>query len=182
MRNGDWIQTYTGRAFWPLDPCDYEVNIVDIAHALAMQCRFGGHCVQFYSVAEHSVNIATELARLGQPAEVCLWGLLHDASEAYLVDLPRPVKKNVPEYSAIEKRVMACVCRVYGLDTQEPGIVKEIDRRMLATEAKQLMRCPPMQWESPAEPLPIRIECWSPGIAKNKFLELFQQLSLEMLK
>ena len=87
-RVGDWIQTMSGVIFYPLDPRPEEIRIEDIAHALSHQCRFAGHCREFYSVAEHSVRVSREL-----PQEFMLWGLLHDASEAYLVDLPRPIKR-----------------------------------------------------------------------------------------
>jgi uncharacterized protein len=87
-RTGDWIQTYTGKQFWPLSPLPEDIVIEDIAHALSMQCRFGGHVRTFYSVAQHSVHVSL----LVEP-QYALWGLLHDAAEAYLVDLPRPIKK-----------------------------------------------------------------------------------------
>jgi hypothetical protein len=76
-RRGDWMQTFTGRRFWPLDPRGEDVLIEDIAHALSLLTRYGGHCTRFYSVAEHSVL----LARAATP-ENALWLLLHDASEA----------------------------------------------------------------------------------------------------
>lgn len=68
-RRGDWIQTFTGRRFWPLDPRPEDVCIEDIAHALSLKCRFGGHCTRFYSVAEHSVHVSNYV-----PAEFALWG------------------------------------------------------------------------------------------------------------
>lgn len=102
---GDWIQTYSGRAFYPLAPYPQDVCIEDIAHALSQLCRFGGHCRRFYSVAEHSVL----LSRVVVP-EFQLWALLHDASEAYLVDVPRPIKKQLPAYVEAERRVMAAIC------------------------------------------------------------------------
>ena len=83
LRNGSWLQTYTGIQFWPLDPRPEEIDIQDIAHALSLLCRFNGHCQRFYSVAEHSVHVSTILA-----PEFGLWGLLHDAAEAYLSDIP----------------------------------------------------------------------------------------------
>ena len=88
-----FIGTFSGLRFWPLDPNPEKILIADIAHALAHQCRFGGHASKFYSVAEHSVHVS----KLCLP-EHALWGLLHDASEAYLVDLPRPLKL-LPEFA-----------------------------------------------------------------------------------
>ena len=77
-RNGDWLQTFTGKAFFPLDPRPEEMDIFDIAHALSNLCRYGGHCNKFYSVAEHSVLVSI-LCRLYYGEQVALQGLLHDA-------------------------------------------------------------------------------------------------------
>ena len=82
-RRGGWIQTYTGRQFWPLDPRIEDIDIHDIAHALSHQCRYSGHCLRFYSVAEHSVLLSHHVA-----GEHMLWALLHDAWEAYLAAIP----------------------------------------------------------------------------------------------
>lgn len=109
-RRGDWIQMHSGIAFWPMDPRADEVRLEDIAHSLSLLCRFGGHCSRFYSVAEHSVHVA----RLCSP-EVALWGLLHDASEAYVVDLPRPIKRQLPEYAEIEGLVQFAIAEHFGL-------------------------------------------------------------------
>lgn len=89
MRNGDWIQTFTCQQMYPLDPREAEIDILDIAHALANLCRFNGHVKQFYSVAEHSCHVSDLLPQVWK-----LTGLLHDASEAYLCDLPRPIKRS----------------------------------------------------------------------------------------
>src|SRR4051812_30250690 len=84
-RVGNWMQTFTGRQFWPVDPRADEIAIEDIARALAMTCRFGGHVRFHYSVAQHSF-----LVSLVCSPEHALWGLLHDASEAYLGDVVWP--------------------------------------------------------------------------------------------
>ena len=99
-----WIQTYTGRQFWPLAPQAEHVDIRDIAHSLAMQCRFNGHCRGFYSVAQHSVLVSQVV-----PPEDALWGLLHDAAEAYISDLPRPLKNTAPEFRAAEHRLLTVI-------------------------------------------------------------------------
>lgn len=93
VRRGDWLQTHTGVHFYPLDPRPEEIDITDIAHSLALQCRWAGHVKQHYSVAEHCVRVSRIV-----PKEDALWALLHDAAEAYLIDLPRPLK-NLPEFS-----------------------------------------------------------------------------------
>ena len=122
-RKGDWMQTYTGRQFWPLDPRPEEVVIEDIARALSMQCRFAGHCAKFYSVADHSVRVSM-LA--DENSTLALAGLLHDAAEAYVVDVPRPLKRFLPGYKEIEREVARAIEKRFGLpgDIFEHGAVK----------------------------------------------------------
>jgi uncharacterized protein len=88
------MQTYTGLAFWPLDPRPDEIRLVDIAHALSKLCRYGGQCLSFYSVAEHSLLVASKA-----PDHLKLVALMHDASEAYLLDIPRPIKRHLAGYA-----------------------------------------------------------------------------------
>ncbi len=89
--NDGWIQTFTGRRFWPLGARAGDVDVRDIAHALALKCRFNGHCRVFYSVAEHSVRVSRVMEVGGR--KMAMWGLMHDAAEAYLADLGGPIKK-----------------------------------------------------------------------------------------
>lgn len=171
-RAGDWIQMNSGIAFWPLDARAEEVRIEDIAHSLALLCRFGGHCERFYSVAEHSVHVA----RLVSP-EAALWGLLHDASEAYVVDLPRPLKRMLPGYSLIERKVHLAIAEHFGLSPEIPQEVKAADAAMLLAEARQLMRVPPMPWEERGDPAQVAVRCWSPERAQAEFLIEFGRLA-----
>lgn len=174
-RIGDWMQTAHGRLFWSLDPRADEVYIDDIAHALSNQCRFAGHCREFYSVAQHSVLVSYQV-----PAEDALWGLLHDASEAYLVDLPRPVKRASEigvAYTRAETAVMAVICDRFGLPREEPSSIKEADNVVLMTEARDIMMPPPVPWrESGIKPLPLSIMTWTPVQAKRRFLDRFEDL------
>lgn len=119
MRTGEYIRTFTGRQFWPLDPRADEVEIKDIAHALSNMCRFNGHTKRFYSVAEHCVRVADLFRVEGKFGYPGLLALLHDAAEAYLVDLPRPVKHSGALgrlFCEAEARVAAAVDRAFGLD------------------------------------------------------------------
>jgi len=188
-RKGDWMQTYTGRQFWPLDPRAEEVCIEDIAHSLSLQCRFAGHCREFYSVAEHSVRVSVLLQEWApQDRMLHLLGLLHDASEAYLVDLPRPVKRVVVGYSEAEALVQTAIWHRFGLVEGEhngqtarmhPGVaalIKRADNTLLATEARDLMSKPPAPWEHMPEPVGNRIEPWPSGHAKAMFLSRFAEL------
>ncbi|WP_027517838.1 phosphohydrolase [Bradyrhizobium sp. WSM1417] len=171
MQLAGWIQTFTGKKFWPLDPRPEDVDIVDIAHALAMQCRFGGHCLKFYANAEHSVYVSHHS---GADA---LAGLLHDGSEAYLLDMLSPIKAFMPDYKAAEKRCQAVVYQAFGLPDETPASVKTADRRLLKTERMQIMAPSADPWVIDAEEtLPIQIGGWSPSTAKVAFLDRFEQL------
>ncbi len=98
MRSDTFIATITNKRIYPFSLDKSEIDIEDIAHALARICRFNGHLRYHYSVAEHSVNVAEELKLRGASKELRLFGLLHDASEAYIADIPRPLKDWIPEY------------------------------------------------------------------------------------
>ncbi|MGD0775965.1 MAG: phosphohydrolase [Candidatus Solibacter sp.] len=136
--------------FWPLDPNPEKILVEDIAHALAHQCRFGGHASTFYSVAEHSVHVSKLC-----PAEDALWGLLHDASEAYLVDLARPLKL-LPEFAAYreaERRLQCAVAVRFGLLPDQPASVTEADDTMLWIEAHSLLGSTSAGTTHPAAPV-----------------------------
>ena len=176
-RKGDWIQTYTGRCFWPFDPRTEDIDILDIAHALSNLCRFGGHCNTFYSVAEHSVR-ASHLV----PDDVALWALLHDASEAYLGDVVRPIKHQarfLKFYRPIEQAVMLSIVFKFGLCLAEPAEVAWADDVMLRTEQRDLMSSPPCDWVRKAgiEPLAEIIVPATPRVAKENFLQRFYSLT-----
>jgi uncharacterized protein len=171
-RVGDWMQTYSGRKFWPLDPRPEEVFIEDIAHSLSLQSRYAGHCERFYSVAEHSVHLARHLRWEG--VEVALWALLHDASEAYLVDVPRPVKPFLVGYKDAERQVMAAITRRFNLPEEMPTAVHDADNRIIGDE---LVNMAPMEWHARYDnPLGVRIRCWYPRQAKEEFLATFEAL------
>ena len=168
-RRGDWMQTFTGRMFWPLDPRADEIEIEDIAHALSMQCRYAGHCTRFYSVAEHCVLLAGAVEE-----HHALWALLHDASEAYLVDVPRPVKPFLTGYRFAEAHVMAAVAERFGLGPM-PEEVKDADNRILEDERQQIMAPAPKAWNvGPA--LGVTVHGWEPERAERAFLSLFRIL------
>lgn len=167
-RSGDWVLTASGREFWPLDPHPAEIIIEDIAHALSNICRFGGHCRAFYSIAQHSVLVS----RIVSP-EYALWGLLHDATEAYLLNLPAPVKRFVPDYAPAEARVMHAICQRFGLAYCMPMPVKVADQMLLADEVEVLM---PRSFPLPYPPSGIEIDPLPPKEAKELFLDRFHFL------
>jgi hypothetical protein len=196
---GAWILTYpTGVKFYPLDPRQEEIHIEDIAHALSLICRYGGHCSTFYSVAEHSVRasnaIAGLLTRTGGrlPLDMSLEqlrvlefeALMHDAAEAYPPgDLLRPVKK-LPEVAAllaVQDRIDAVLRLKFGLAVKEPPEVKAIDNVLLATESRDLRTPLPsddvlLRPDAPMR-LPARIDPWPPAEAEQRFLARFGELS-----
>lgn len=170
-RIGSWMQTYSGLKFWPLDPREDEVDIRDIAHSLSMQCRYGGHSLRFYSVAEHSVH----MARMVSP-ENALWALLHDAAEAYVADVPRPLKRHLPGYKEVEARVMASICDHFDLAHEMPAEVHEADERILSDEIHQNMES--MEWHNRhASPLGVALEFWTPPVAELYFMDAFRKLT-----
>lgn len=174
-RQGDWMQTFTGRKFWPLDPRPEDVCIEDIAHALAYQCRFGGHCREFYSVAEHSIRVALIVANNGFPGNVILGALLHDAAEAYVVDVPRPLKRFLPGYKEVEMGVLRVIAEATGVSASIWNkVIKDSDEILLATEARDLMggECAG-KWNLTAFPLTARIRPRSSADAEREFLDMF---------
>lgn len=172
-REAAWIQTHSGRRFNPTNPNPNAIVIQDIAHALSMQCRFSGHCRKFYSVAQHSVLVSYIC-----DSQDALWGLLHDASEAYLVDVPRPLKRSgkFQAYIEFEAQMQDAICRRFGLPFQEPPSVKKADTVLLATEARDLMSPLHPDWTQPVDPLPFIIEPWGPDKAKDMFMKRFFEL------
>ena len=136
------ITTYTGKHFDPLNPDTAMVDIKDVAHALSMLCRANGHFKSFYSVGQHCINCAREAAARGYSRRVQLACLLHDASEAYLADVTRPVKKELPKYLEIEAPLQALIWEkflVSPLTEEETARVLDIDDAILYREFVVLM-------------------------------------------
>jgi uncharacterized protein len=177
---GSYIQTVSGRRIDPFAPRPEEIDPDDIAQALANQCRFGGHCRVFYSVAQHSCLVADLVAERGGDATDRLWGLLHDASEAYLLDLPHPLKHRSELgriYRVAEAGLQAAICHRFGLPPDPPECLKPIERALLATERRAVAT---VAWEWPelegAEPLDLEIEPWLPQRAAEQFRARFAAL------
>lgn len=172
---GDWIQTFKGIKFHPYAPLPEEIDIRDIAHALSMICRFGGHSERFYSVAEHSINVSM-LA-----SECPLRALLHDASEAYLGDIPRPIKSMMPEYVVAEKRLQTVIYETF----EQPAAVDQCkdylhkwDDTMLSTEMQRMMADPPEPWATLPPAVSCKLHHWSPAKAEYFFLERYERLRI----
>lgn len=174
-RQGTWMQTVSGKVFWPIDPRPEELDINDIAHALGMMCRYGGHCNRFYSVAEHSVLMASYAeANLG--TEIAQIALMHDATEAYLTDVIRPIKAHLSNYKEIEERLWLCIAERFGLPQVIPDEVHHLDNCILRDEMEALHMPPPMEWNIPNQRLGVHITGWDPKFAGWAFLGMYQKL------
>lgn len=176
----NWIETYTGKKFYLLDPQPDSICIEDIAHALSQQCRFTGHTKKFYSVAEHSVHVSL---LCGLDKRECLSGLLHDASEAYIADLSRPVKYETPvgpPYFEIESRIMFAIANKFGFDWPMSERIKQADNVMLHSEKDQLMT--ELSWDGQWGEAVILdyaetpLVGYLPPAAKKIFLQRFEEL------
>lgn len=168
------MQLHSGEPFWPLAPTEPDIAIEDIAHALSMVCRYGGHVKRFYSVAEHCVLLSHTVA-----PEHALWALLHDATEAYIGDMVWPLKEEVPQYQAIEDRLMAVIASKFSLPSSTmPEQVWLHDRRIVADEREQLMAPSRLPWPSMEgyDPLGVAITGWHPTVAEEMYLLRFRQL------
>ena len=151
------ITTYQKLRFDPLHPDPETVNKYDIAHALSLLCRAGGHFAHFYSVAQHSVNCAKEAAARGETRRVILACLLHDASEAYLADITRPVKAHLQRYLEIEENLQNTIFRKWlspALSEDELAAVREIDDTLLYHEFLNIMKEKVF-----AQELPLHADC-----------------------
>lgn len=169
-----WMQTYKGGRFDFFAMSRSPLDIEDIAHSLSLVCRFGGHCKEFYSVAQHSVYVS----------QLChhdhkLAGLLHDATEAYIGDMVTPLKRLVPEFKEYEKSLYWTLAKQFGLPKELPQDVRDADLVMLAAEARDLMGANPSAWGLKDAPASIRIEPWPPKLAEKYFLEAFHTLDGE---
>ena len=131
------MNTFSGKVFDPMEMTTDDVELQDIAHALSMLCRGGGHLKFFYSVGQHSINCAREALARGWSRKLALACLLHDASEAYISDIIRPVKVHLSNYLVIEEQIMDTILKKYDLDdlsAEEHVMWKQIDDEMLDNE------------------------------------------------
>lgn len=182
---GDWMQTYSHEKLWLLHPRADQISIREIAHALGNTCRFNGHPTGHYSVAQHAVAVSENCL-----PEHALWGLLHDAHEAYMGDITSPMKKTLEQLGAgdalkvIEDRLMAAIAARFNLELPVPADVWYADRVLLSTEARDLFVGEPIEgWTQRlgCEPLPGRIVPFSPTVAAHRFLRRAAELGVGVL-
>jgi hypothetical protein len=167
------ISTYSGEFFDFNHPENFKFDIETIAHALSNICRYGGHCDSFYSVAEHSVLVSQVV-----PTELALCGLLHDASEAFVGDMPSPLKAMCQSYRTIEERVHKAVAKEFQIPYPHPAEVKVADKMLY--KAERLVLTPNVQdsvWHVDVPVVKVEINCYTPKKAKIVFLERFKELT-----
>lgn len=165
-----WILTRSGAQVDLLRPTAAMIKPTDIAHALAHLCRFNGHTPEHYSVAQHSLIVANLV-----PAEHQLVALLHDATEAYIGDMTRPLKAVIPDYVTIEHRLWYAVCHRFNLHPELPDCVKHADLVALATERRDLMPKHSGEWEC-LKGIPAMSERITPMPAQEASLQYFSRL------
>jgi len=169
------ICTFTGVEFFPLMPRVEDIRIADIAHALSCMPRFAGHTRSFYSVAQHCVLVSRLV-----PKHWALYGLLHDSAEAYLMDLPTPIKRLFPAYERAEQRLLGVIGQCFGLPElwQHAAPIKQADALALRIEQYHLM--PEVSWWT-REPIPAEharmFEPLRPDHAEDAFLAAFEDLT-----
>jgi len=146
------------------------ISLIDIAQGLARSCRFMGMTSEFHSVATHCVDVS-----LLVPKEFALYGLLHDASEAFLRDIPTPLKKLLPDYRAIEDAWSDMIFKKFGLQPPSEAVqaaLKEADLAVLAAERKRLMPNDKKIWPTlkDVQPAQLVVEPRNPDQAFTYFL------------
>ena len=169
-----YISTFLGNRFWPTEPRIDRIDIEDIAHGLAYQCRFNGQTSAFYSVAQHSLMVASIL-----PPPLHKAALLHDAAEAYLGDIVKPLKNLLPGFAEIEAGVTRLIAQAFVVDFDtEYAAIKYADMVALATEKRDLMPNSAEAWSYLAgiAPLPELIDPLPPAQAKAAFLAAWAQM------
>lgn len=173
----DYITTYSGTHFFPTEPDMKDFHIRDVAHALSFICRGNGHVKQFFSVGQHCINCSLEAEARGYSERVVLACLLHDASEAYMSDVPRPFKKYLKDYKKLEDCLLSLVYEKYlgsDITEAEARLVKQIDNDILAYDLFYLLDegC---KEDLPEMKRPFSYEVRSFESVAQEYLELFQK-------
>jgi len=177
MASVNSIETFTGALFDIIDPNPEDVRIADIAQGLSQQCRFAGQVRQFYSIAEHSVIVHDLLVQRHGHGEISHAGLFHDAAEAYVVDIPRPLKLHLPNYCDIEDRIALAIRTALEIewDFAIESEVKWADNLAVRAEAHALMESQGEHWNwGDVELVPVNIVPYVPHAAKTLFLHTWE--------
>ena len=170
----NWIQTYTGKAFNFINPQKELVDIQDISVGLNNIYRYTGQTDYKYTVAMHSIIVSTLV-----PLEFAIYGLLHDATEAYLGDMHSPLKKYLPKYRKIEKNLHKVIMDKFNLQREVPQIVKDVDLKLLYTEKRDLFK-DKLNWGNEVEPYKFNIFDMIEITKRINFLDRFNLLYEEI--
>jgi hypothetical protein len=180
------VETYSGFFVDTSDPNADSIHLIDIAHALSQTCRFGGHCQGFYSVAQHAVFVSKRVERRGHSLRAQMEALHHDDAEAYLGDIPRPMKPLLGDaYGALTKKMDAAI--VQALDLPVPAYkhaIKDADNFALFVEARYLLPSQGKGWWD-IEGLPSRIvtpDYWLGSLVPKKARKLYLERHQELLE
>jgi hypothetical protein len=177
-----WMETYSGKQFFleaEGEQLMAQLDRVDIAESLSKQCRYNGHVQRFYSVAEHCI-LLTGWAMENTPGRnrrLLRTFLLHDAAEAYISDVPSPLKAMLPQLKEMEQRIEQAIGLKYDCLIPHPPIVKSADTRICVDERAQAMSNSGHVWGTDEmEPLGVTLEFWDPSTARDRFLALWAEL------
>lgn len=191
-RVGDWMITFTGKRFYPLDPRPEDVNFRDIGHALSMICRYGGHIRRFYSVAEHCALMAAYFEQRGDLPKA-RYALIHDAPEAYIGDMVRPLKRDMAAFTAAERGIAAAIqyailgkpwqTTILARNPETVALVDAADKAIVIDERNELFRPEVLaaaDWYPKRAPLGVQVVGHPPHIAERDFMATFVRLFPEI--
>ena len=167
-----YIETFSGKQIDFFDPKPDQIELTDIALGLSRLPRFSGQTHEFYSVAQHSLNVCDIL-----PTKYKLQGLMHDAAEAYIGDMPTPFKRNIPEFVELEKRIWWAICQKFGLSYELDPLVKRADSTMLVSE-RDVLKPAVTDWGEYEDNLcvPVGNRNYDQQVVYGKFIQRFKEL------
>ena len=171
------MKTFTGQHINFQDASSNTFLIEDIAASLSKQCRYNGHSIKFYSVAEHSVHVSHLVEHATRSKHEALHALLHDASEAYLGDITSPLKKILPDYKALEREFEIAIGKSFKTGTEITTLISEYDQHLAEKEMNELMNT--VYFVENLTNRIITIHCWEPEYAELQFLKRFYKLSIQ---
>lgn len=180
-RLGEYKETFTGKKFYVLDVRPEDICIADIAHSLSLQCRYNGHCTQHYSVAEHSILVALHALNEGHTYLSVMRALMHDAVEAFIGDIPKPVKLSIPALMEAEDRIETTIMDKYELPRGKADWLGDYDWRITIDERAAIMPPSDNIWgHEHLKPLGVKINCIEPEQVEYEFLLWFEYLRRQL--